>query len=148
MSLNKVMLIGNVGRDPEVRHLENGSVSAAFTLATSERYRDRNGESREQTEWHSIVCWKQLAEFAERYIRKGSQLYIEGRIRYRTYTDPHGNVRHTTEITADTVQLLGKRPEAAGTPRTERIRTERNAPEQPAGPAPAGSPDETDDLPF
>lgn len=138
------MLIGNVGRDPEVRHLENGSVSAGFTLATSERFRDRNGESREQTEWHSIVCWKQLAEFTEKYVRKGSQLYVEGRLRYRTYTDPHGNVRHITEIIADTVQLLGKRSDAAGP-----FRPERNRPAQQVPSASSDFPEgESDDLPF
>jgi single-strand DNA-binding protein len=111
MSLNKAMLIGNVGRDPEVRYLEgnNGAKVATFTLATTERYRDRNGETRENTEWHNIVAWRNNADVAEKYIRKGTQLYIEGRIRTRSWDDQTGNKRYTTEIIADTVQLLGKK---------------------------------------
>lgn len=115
MSLNKVMLIGNVGRDPEVRHLESGAVTASFTLATTERYKDRNGESKEQTEWHNIVCWRSLAEIVEKYVRKGTQLYIEGRIRTRSYSDRDGNTRYITEINADNLQMLGKRDGNAGT---------------------------------
>ena len=111
MSLNKAMLIGNVGRDPEVRYLEgnNGAKVATFTLATTERYRDRNGEVRENTEWHNIVAWRNNADVAERFVRKGTQLYIEGRIRTRSWDDQTGNKRYTTEIMADTLQLLGKR---------------------------------------
>ena len=111
MSLNKAMLIGNVGRDPEVRYLEgnNGAKVATFTLATTERYRDRNGETRENTEWHNIVAWRNTADVVERYVRKGTQLYIEGRIRTRSWDDQSGNKRYTTEIIADTLQLLGKK---------------------------------------
>ena len=105
------MLIGNVGRDPEVRYLEgnNGAKVATFTLATTERYRDRNGETRENTEWHNIVAWRNTADVVERYVRKGTQLYIEGRIRTRSWDDQSGNKRYTTEIIADTLQLLGKK---------------------------------------
>lgn len=111
MSLNKVMLIGNVGRDPEVRYLEgnNGAKVATFTLATTERYRDRNGDVRENTEWHNIVAWRNNADVAERFVRKGTQLYIEGRIRTRSWDDQTGNKRYTTEIIADTLQLLGRK---------------------------------------
>ena len=111
MSLNKAMLIGNVGRDPEVRYLEgnNGAKVATFTLATTERYRDRNGETRENTEWHNIVAWRNTADVVEKYVRKGTQVYIEGRIRTRSWDDQTGNKRYTTEIMADTLQLLGKR---------------------------------------
>ena len=112
MTLNKVMLIGNVGREPEVRHLEGGASVANFTLATTERMRDRNsGETREITEWHNIVAWRQLADLASNYIHKGSQIYVEGRIRSRSWDDQNGNKRYITEILADTIQLLGKRPE-------------------------------------
>jgi len=118
MSLNKAMLIGNVGRDPEVRYLEgnNGAKVATFTLATTERYRDRNGEIRENTEWHNIVAWRNTADVVEKFVRKGTQLYIEGRIRTRTWDDQTGNKRYTTEIIADTLQLLGKKSDnpAAG----------------------------------
>ena len=111
MSLNKAMLIGNVGRDPEVRYLEgnNGAKVATFTLATTERYRDRNGETRENTEWHNIVAWRNTADVVERFVKKGTQLYIEGRIRTRSWDDQTGNKRYTTEIIADTLQLLGKK---------------------------------------
>jgi len=110
------MLIGNVGRDPEVRYLDGnsgqggqGTKVATFTLATSEKYRDRNGELRENTEWHNIVAWRQSADVAEKFVRKGTQLYIEGRLRTRSYTDASGNKKFTTEITVDTLQLLGRR---------------------------------------
>ena len=116
MSLNKAMLIGNVGRDPEVRYLEgnNGAKVATFTLATTERYRDRNGETRENTEWHNIVAWRNTADVVERFVRKGTQLYIEGRIRTRSWDDQTGNKRYTTEIIADTLQLLGKKSDNPG----------------------------------
>ena len=112
MSLNKVMLIGNVGRDPEVRYLEGNSPNAkvaTFTLATTERYRDRNGELRENTEWHNIVAWRNNADVAEKFIRKGTHLYIEGRLRTRSWDDQSGNKRYTTEVIADNIQLLGKK---------------------------------------
>ena len=115
MSLNKVMLIGNVGRDPEVRYLDGngqngqGNKVATFTLATTERYRDRNGELRENTEWHNIVAWRQSADVAEKFIKKGTQVFIEGRLRTRSYTDAQGTKKYTTEITVDNLQLLGKR---------------------------------------
>jgi single-strand DNA-binding protein len=117
MSLNKVMLIGNVGRDPEVRYLDGNSGNAkvaTFTLATTERYRDRNGETRENTEWHNIVAWRGNADVAERFVRKGTQLFIEGRIRTRSWDDQTGNKRYTTEIIADNLQLLGKKSDNPG----------------------------------
>ena len=109
MSYNKVLLIGNVGRDPEVRHLESGAAVATFTLATTERYKDRNGQYQDQTEWHNIVCWRNLAEFSQNYIVKGSQIFVEGKIRTRSWTDQTGQKRYTTEIVADNIRLLGKR---------------------------------------
>ncbi|MBQ9548442.1 MAG: single-stranded DNA-binding protein [Bacteroidales bacterium] len=116
MSLNKVMLIGNVGRDPEVRYLEgnSGAKVATFTLATTERYKDRSGELRENTEWHNIVAWRNSADIAEKYVRKGTQLYIEGRLRTRSYTDQQGMKKYVTEITVDSLQLLGRRPDGEG----------------------------------
>ena len=115
MSLNKVMLIGNVGRDPEVRYLEgnsgaqNATKVASFTLATTERYRDRSGELRENTEWHNIVAWRNSADLAEKFIRKGMQVYIEGKLRTRSWTDQQGVKKFTTEVVVDNIQLLGKR---------------------------------------
>ena len=119
MSLNKVMLIGNVGNDPEIRYLDSNPQGpqgntkvASFRLATTERYRDRNGELRENTEWHNIVAWRNNADVAEKFVRKGTQLFIEGRLRTRQWTDQTGNKRLTTEIQVDNMQLLGKRPDA------------------------------------
>ena len=111
------MLIGNVGRDPEVRYLDGQSGNAkvaTFTLATTERYRDRNGETRENTEWHNIVAWRSTADVVERFVKKGTQVYIEGRIRTRSWDDQNGNKRYTTEIIADNLQLLGKKTDNPG----------------------------------
>ena len=111
------MLIGNVGRDPEVRYLDGNSGNAkvaTFTLATTERYRDRNGETRENTEWHNIVAWRGNADVCERFVKKGTQLFIEGRIRTRSWDDQTGNKRYTTEIIADNLQLLGKKSDNPG----------------------------------
>lgn len=112
------MLIGNVGNDPEVRYLESnpqnpaGAVKVAtIRLATTERYRDRNGEPRENTEWHNVVVWRNNADVAEKFVHKGSQIYIEGKLRTRQWTDQTGNKRYTTEVVADVLQLLGKRPD-------------------------------------
>ena len=111
------MLIGNVGRDPEVRYLDGSSGQAkvaTFTVATTERYRDRNGETRENTEWHNIVAWRNTADVVERFVKKGTQVYIEGRLRTRSWDDQSGNKRYTTEIIADTLQLLGKKSDNPG----------------------------------
>jgi len=108
MSVNKVILVGNVGRDPEVRHLDKGVAVARFSLATTENYTSKTGEKVSNTEWHNIVAWRGLAEVAEKYVKKGSQLYIEGRLRTNMY-EKDGVKHYTTEINADTMQLLGKR---------------------------------------
>ena len=118
MPLNKVMLIGNVGRDPDVRYMDGSSSNgqerkvATFSLATSERYRSRTGEQIENTEWHNIVVWSPIADVVERYVKKGTQLYVEGRLRTRQWTDQSGAKRYTTEIVADNLQLLGRRDDA------------------------------------
>ena len=111
------MLIGNVGKDPEVRYLDGNSGQAkvaTFTLATTERYRDRNGEVRENTEWHNIVAWRSTADVVEKYVKKGTQVYIEGRIRTRSWDDQTGTKRYTTEIMAENLQLLGKKSDNPG----------------------------------
>ncbi len=173
MSLNKVMLIGNVGKDPDVRYLESNAQNpganakvASFPLATSERFRDRNGEQRENTEWHNIVVWRGNADVVEKYVHKGTQLYIEGKLRTRQWTDQTGNKRYTTEVVADTLQLLGRRqdndnaPQAASQPVQRPMDQPASQPvAQPAvqpqaqpvnpayqGPVPAAEPN--DDLPF
>lgn len=110
--INKVILVGNVGQDPEVRYTgdaSNGAKVATIRLATSERYRDRNGNLQEHTEWHSVVVWRNTADVVEKYVRKGSQLYIEGKLRTRSWEDQTGNKRYVTEIMADTLQLLGRK---------------------------------------
>lgn len=109
MTLNKAMIIGNVGRDPEVKHLDKGLAVVTLPVATTERFKDKNGELREQTEWHNIVFWRSLAEFVERHVRKGSQIFVEGRLRTRSWEDQNGQKKYATEIVADVIRLLGKR---------------------------------------
>jgi single-strand DNA-binding protein len=110
-SVNKVILIGNLGKDPEVRHLENGAVVANFPLATSEVYTDRaTGEKKENTDWHDIVVWRGLAEVAEKYLKKGYKVYVEGKLKKRSWQDKEGNTRYTTEVVADEMTILS-RPE-------------------------------------
>ncbi len=109
MSINKVILVGNVGKDPEIRHLDSGVAVASFSLATSETYVAKNGEKVTSTEWHNIVLWRGLADVAEKYVRKGKQLYIEGRIRSRSYEDKEGQKRYITEIYGDVMKMLGTR---------------------------------------
>ncbi len=108
MSFNKVILVGNVGKDPEIRRFEN-NIKASFSLATSETYTPKGGDKVTQTEWHNIVAWRRLAELAENYIRKGSQILVEGKLRYRSYDDRDGNKRYVVEVEADTIQLLGRK---------------------------------------
>ena len=108
--VNKVILIGNVGMDPEIRTLESGAKMARVRLATTERLYDRQAnETKEHTEWHTITLWRGLADVVDRYVRKGSQIYVEGRLRTREWMDKDNNKRYTTEILADTMNLLGRR---------------------------------------
>ncbi len=119
MSLNKVMLIGNVGKDPDIRYIDNTSPVtkvASFTIATTEKYKANSGELKENTEWHNIVAWRGLADIVEKYIKKGSQLYIEGKLRTRSWTDQTGSKRYTTEIVADSIQMLGRRSDNEASP--------------------------------
>ncbi|MDR1683765.1 MAG: single-stranded DNA-binding protein [Candidatus Symbiothrix sp.] len=115
MSVNKVILLGNVGKDPEVRYYDNGGAVANFSLATTDRgYTATNGTVvPDRTEWHNIVLWRGLAEIAEKYVRKGSKLYIEGRIRTRSYDDQQGNKRYVTEVWGDNMELLDRKPEGS-----------------------------------
>jgi single-strand DNA-binding protein len=145
--VNKVILIGNLGADPEVRHLQNGASVANFRLATSETYKDRQtGERREQTEWHNVVAWRGLAEITEKYLRKGSKVYVEGKLRTRKWQDKDGQDRYTTEIQADEMTLLDRPTGEPGTaPAAARPAAQPMAavPQSMAAPA-----DEVDDLPF
>lgn len=160
MALNKVMLIGNVGADPKVRYWDgagNGQSSkvASISLATTEKYTSRTGESKENTEWHSITAWRNLADLAEKYIKTGSQIYVEGRLRTREYTDPSGAKRYRTEILADSIMLLGRRSDNEGGYQSQQWQPQqpasRPAPSYQATPAPAVDIDTNagdDDLPF
>ena len=138
MAVNKVILVGNVGKDPEVRYVESNVAVANFPLATSERgYTSRSGaQVPERTEWHNIVLWRGLAEVAEKYVKKGTQLYIEGKLRTRSWTDSNNVVRYTTEIFADNMEILSRRD----TNNSQQVQ------EQPTISNPEVS--ESDDLPF
>ncbi len=111
MSVNKVILVGNVGKDPETRYLDESTAITKFPMATSETYKNRAGERVSTTEWHNIVLWRGLAQVAEKYVKKGTQIYIEGRIKTRSYDDADGNKKYITEIVGDQMQLLGRRPD-------------------------------------
>lgn len=114
--VNKVILVGNLGRDPEVRYTQTGSAVANFTLATNERWKDATGETKEKTEWHRIVVWGKQAEIANEYLRKGRQVYVEGSLQTREWTDRDGNKRQTTEVRAQRFQMLGGRGDGASMP--------------------------------
>ena len=159
MSVNKIILLGNVGKDPEVRYFDNGGAVANFTLATTERgYTAANGtQVPDRTEWHNIVLWRGLAEIAEKYVRKGSKIYIEGKIRTRSYDDTSGNKRYITEVWGDNMELLDRKPEnqSGGTPYPQPP-VQQGRPAQattytaPTNPSSNSLPenDENDDLPF
>ena len=155
MSVNKVILVGNVGKDPEVRYVDQNTPVANFTLATTERgYTTQSGTVvPDRTEWHNIVVWRGLAKVVENYVRKGTSLYIEGKIRTRNWQDQNGATRYTTEIYTDDLQLLGKRPEGGVAPlATSQAATQQNQ-SQPASPVSAPpfegeSENPADDLPF
>lgn len=112
--LNRVTLIGNLGKDPEVRHLESGSAVGKFSVATNESYKDKAGEWQTNTEWHNIVCWRNLAERAERTLKKGSLVYVEGKLTNRKWQDQEGNDKYITEVVANTFRLLEKREDSGG----------------------------------
>lgn len=111
MSINKVILVGNVGKDPETRHLENGTPKCTFSLATTETYTNKNGERVSNTEWHNIVIWRGLADVAQKYVKKGMQLYIEGKIQSRSYDDKDGVKKYITEIVVENMKMLGRKSE-------------------------------------
>lgn len=132
--VNKVILVGNLGKDPEVRHLEGGAAVANFTLATTEIYKDKAGVRQEQTEWHNIVVWRGLAEIAEKFLKKGMTIYVEGKLRTRSWDDKEGNKRYTTEIVGDTFTILSKK--------------ENSNPSGNANDSLSNGPKTGDDLPF
>jgi single-strand DNA-binding protein len=149
-SVNKVILIGRLGRDPELKYTPSGAPVVNFSLATDESFKDRNGEQQSRTEWHRIVAWGKLAEICGEYLTKGKQIYVEGSIRSREYEDKSGNKRTVYEIVARQMTMLGSRADseraAADRPAGERAPSERAAS---APPEPAPEPEITDeDIPF
>ncbi len=142
MSINKVILVGNVGKDPEVKYLESGTAVARFSLATNESYKNKNGEKVTNTEWHNIEVWRGTAEFVEKYVRKGTQLYVEGKIRTENWEDREGNKRYTTKILVDSLQLLSRKDdnnvESAAPPAIESQENNANNQDE----------EQADDLPF
>ena len=113
-SLNKVMIIGNLGRDPEMRFTANGQAVANFSVACNRRYTTRDGEQRDETEWVRVVCWGRQAEIAGQYLQRGSQVYVEGRLQTRSWEDQQGQTRYMTEVVANTFQMLGRRGDGGG----------------------------------
>ena len=136
-SVNKAILIGNLGADPELRYTPSGSAVANFNIATTEKWKDKDGQSQERTEWHRIILWNRQAEIAKEYLRKGSPVYIEGRIQNRSYEDKDGIKRYVTEIVAQRMQFLGGRSEPGPS----------SGPSEPP-PPPDNLDNEDDDLPF
>ena len=137
--VNKVILVGNLGKDPEVRYLDSGVAVANFSLATTENYKNKEGERVSQTEWHNIVLWRGLAEVAEKWLKKGSSVYIEGKIKTRKWEDKEGNTRYTTEILADNMTMLGGKPQAD---------TDKESINAQSSEGNTSENDSTDDLPF
>ena len=136
--VNKVILVGNLGKDPEVRYLDSGVAVANFSLATTENYKNKQGEKVSQTEWHNIVLWRGLAEVAEKWLKKGSSVYIEGKIRTNKWEDKEGNTRYNTEILADNMTMLGNRNNSDASDKNDsKIVSEIKSVN-----------DENDDLPF
>ena len=148
MSVNKAILVGNVGRDPEIRHLDSGVAVANFPLATSESYIAKSGDKVTTTEWHNIVLWRGLAEVAEKYVSKGKQLYIEGRIRTRSYDDKEGNKKYITEIYGDVMQMLGRKDDQPVGPVQDEFVNENTKADQSLEESDFAQPPEEDDLPF
>ncbi len=147
--VNKVILVGRLGADPEVRTLEGGTKVASIRLATTERYKDKNGNQQESTEWHNVVLWRGLADITEKYLKKGDQLYVEGRIKTRKWTDQNGQDRYTTDIVANEMTMLGGAGGGSGSSsgggQAQTSAPQRNQVNEP----PASSLDEIDDdLPF
>ena len=141
--VNRVILVGRLGKDPEVRNLENGAVVANFSIATSESYKDKTtGEKKEVTEWHNIVLWRGLAEIAQRYCRKGDMVFIEGKLRTRSW-EKDGVTRYTTEIVGDNMTMLSSKSSGGGSDYSSQ---ERSSVEPSRAAAPSDS--STDDLPF
>ena len=144
--VNKVILLGNLGRDPEVRHLDNGRAVANFSIATSETYKNKTGERVTTTEWHNVVLWTPLAEIAEKYLKKGIQVYIEGKLTSRSYQDKEGVTKYITEVVGREMTLLGG-PRQEGVENQSTMAAPNNEAAVSTPPA-IESTDKDDDLPF
>ncbi|MFA8300464.1 MAG: single-stranded DNA-binding protein [Hyphomicrobiales bacterium] len=147
MSVNKVILIGRLGVDPEIKSFESGAKVATFRMATTEFYKNKEGQRVEHTEWHSIVMWRNLADICEKYVRKGDQLYVEGRIRTRQWEDKDGNKRYTTEIEGLNMNMLGGKKDSNENPSQAPAAPINDKPEK-TNDSPNNSSAEDDDLPF
>jgi len=148
-SVNKAILIGNLGRDPEIRYMPNGDAVANMNLATTENWKDKNGDKQEKTEWHRVVMFGKLAEIAGEYLKKGSQVYFEGRIQTRKWTDKEGQDRYTTEIVADRMQMLGSRSGGTSRPMPDEEDSAPSASKSAATSQSGGGFDDMeDDIPF
>ena len=146
--VNKVILVGNLGKDPEVRYMPSGNAVANVTLATTDSWKDKQtGEKQERTEWHNVVFYSRLAEIVGEYLKKGSQVYVEGRLQTRKWQDKNGNDRYTTEIIASDMQRLGSRGGSAGYS-SDRAPAQQQAPAPAAAAAGSSAPDFDDDIPF
>ena len=150
MSVNKVILVGNVGKDPEMKYFDNDVAQASFSLATNERgYTTSSGiQVPERTEWHNIICRRGLAQIAEKFIKKGTSLYVEGKIRYRSYDDQSGVKRYITEVIADSLELLGRRGDEPGGGPGDGLGGGHSSPGTPVEGGEQGEIPEVDDLPF
>jgi single-strand DNA-binding protein len=144
--VNKAIIVGNVGRDPEVRYTQSGRAVASFSVATSERFQDKDGQNQERTEWHRVVAWGRLAEICGEYLRKGKQVYIEGRLQTRDWEDKDGHKRYTTEVIANVMQMLGRRGEDGGSMSDEGS-SRGSSGGDPLSQAPAGGASD-DEIPF
>jgi single-strand DNA-binding protein len=144
------MLIGRLGRDPEVRYTKSGDAVASFSMATDETYKDRQGNKQDKTEWHNINCWGKLADFAQNYLKKGRLVYVEGKIQTRDWTDKDNVKHYKTEIRADVIRFVGPPPDGARAGGTDAERAPRTqAPSRPEAPPPEGSNEFVeDDIPF
>ena len=146
--VNKVILIGNLGSDPEVKYLPSGIPLANFSLATSESWTDKEGVRQERTEWHRLVLWRKLAEIASQYLKKGSKIYVEGKLQTRSWDDQNGQKRYMTEIVVNDLQMLDGRGDAGGGGPREMASSEPAPMQQPEPYNAAPSMQDDDDLPF
>ncbi|MBF0353200.1 MAG: single-stranded DNA-binding protein [SAR324 cluster bacterium] len=152
-SLNKVMLIGRLGKDPEIRYTPSGSAVANFSIATTDSWKDKQGQKQEKTEWHNIVAWDRLADLAQNYLKKGSQLYVEGRLQTRSWEDQQGQKKYTTEIIANTIQFLESKGSSESTGYASQSsgqdnRQDRGSKDSFGGPPMDGEDYTKDDIPF